>query len=178
VTSAQSKYCLRSKSWFKPAKKNGGVNELYLWNETFGFAVLTAWPVDDTLMRQGLKFHKCVVPDSEIRPLEKNGAKAVFEGTGRYFIFLTRDDDAIFSDIPHEAFHVVADALLARGIKPDLESGEESWAYTIGWLTSEVLKMVILAPKVMQPPGSGRPAVRSPGCKSRSAPLQSKSRAR
>lgn len=133
---------LQSRSWFKPASKNGGVNELCLQNETFGFLVIAAWPVTNDQMFKALKFYKA--PHKEVRPLNENSSKCVLHPEkSRYYIFFTEQSCRRVSDIAHESFHAVCDAMIQRGIEPHKESGEEAWAYTLGWLTNEVLSKVI-----------------------------------
>lgn len=140
-TSAQKKYCFLSKSWFKPARKNNGVNELYLWNETYEFGTMIVWPVNDKQVKQCLKFHKYKGP----KPGPMGSAKILFRYKGGpNFLFFT---DVNVRAIVHEAVHLISAEMDHRNIPSTSKCGEtETWAYLMEWLVDEMMKK--MKPKI------------------------------
>lgn len=138
MTSAERKYCVRSRSWFKPARKNSGVNELCLWNDMFRANVMIIWPVTDAQMRDAMKFY--AVPDDDFGPLHEGCAKFVntLPPDDRRFIFLaaTKTQALLLANAAHEFHHCAGDLLKGRGIHQAPEY-DETGAYLTGWLMEE-----------------------------------------
>lgn len=143
-TSAQKKYCRLSKDWFKPASKNGGVNEYYFENETYGFSILAVWNATDKHMRQCLRFHKWKGSIKNVRTLHKGGAKCIMPRgkSNTYFLVFSQNN---LPCIVHEAYHVVSNELNRRDIGNGTIAGDEANAYLIEWVVCKLAKR-------MQPP--------------------------
>jgi len=138
MTKAERKYCVKSRNWFRDGRRNGGVSELYLWNEMLMFGVLFAWPVTNEQMHKALKGYGCELQDSV---LHDRGAEYVNDTKDdRHFVFFTEGaikEDVRARNISHECLHVVGAALRHRGIPLNFDS-EEIYAYLLGWMVGEV----------------------------------------
>jgi hypothetical protein len=130
---------LRSRDW---REKLGGVSIAYFWNETFGFGVLTCWPINFAQFKTIARHYG--VARADIAALGTTEIRSA-----QYFFFPERETHVIaFSKrevaardvgvIAHESFHCVRNALRRRGITTDGGDGEEAHAYALGWLTNKI----------------------------------------
>lgn len=139
--SAQKRYCKLGPDWFKPARKNKGVNELYLSNDTFDFHVMAVWNVTEKQMKQCLKHYKWRGRFNLLRSLPPGSAKCIFPVNGSpYYMFFTPGHGSTLNCIVHECMHVVVSEMLRRGIEPKSQAGDETWAYVMGWLVEQVVR--------------------------------------
>lgn len=144
MTRPASRWLLFSKDWFKPAKRNDGVNELYLWCEVYCFGVLVSWPCTHQQMLQSLEFYEFDAKAHQLGELRPHGAKYITDrGDGRHWIYFTKETCAKPQHIVHECFHCVAEAMIQRGISPGPDAGDEAWAYLTGWLTARVMERML-----------------------------------
>lgn len=128
-----------SREW---AERIGGVTCAYFWNDTFGFGVFVAWPVNFAQLGTILRHYEAA-KKAELAQLEGTEIRAA-----QYFFFAERERHVIaFSkrsaassdvgEIAHEAFHCVRNALRRRGLSCDGD-GDEAHAYALGWLTNRI----------------------------------------
>lgn len=135
-TAAQKKWCKLGPDWFKPARDNNGVNELYIQNDVYGFNFIAAWPVDDKQVKQCLKFHK--YRGRKVGPM--GAAKIIFaNGKIPHFLFFKENN---LKSIVHECMHLVGYEMNRVGIKPGDVAGDEAWAYMMEWAVDTLFKQM------------------------------------
>lgn len=129
-----------SRDW---AERIGGVTCAFFWNETYGFGVFVAWPVNFAQLSTIIRHYE-IASKSDLEQLDGTEIRG-----GQYFFFAAKERHVIaFSkrsaescdvgEIAHEALHCVRNALRRRAVSCDYSDGEEAHAYALGWLTNKI----------------------------------------
>jgi len=106
-----------------------------IWNEVFKYTFYFSTGSEEDFVDE----YNDIADDEEKEATGRSGYCLSDNASEYVYLYIKSVKD--LGAVSHEVFHAVSTCLSHRGITPQSEDGEETYAYMVEWLTNRILEV-------------------------------------